>query len=278
MRGTNAIAKLFDWLGEAFERLGPAAFRFLAAVLPYATPYPVAILTSNSAVRFLNFDRTTAFVLVFGLEGIGLWFTSLLVDSVVEAIRSKSLRAWIMVLLFSLAIGSYITILVNLNVVLESTLENPNPALSKVITLLCFLPLLTGIGNGYYKLQLSYQYKSQEALEHQRAVEKEDKERASLERLEKARIKAGNFPKSVETFQSEVETFQKVSNATRKFPEIFYNVSSWRKLSEQLSENDYIFLASMTPHDMEELATEVGKEYRTISNWKNNAQEKLNGQ
>lgn len=215
MRGTNALAKAFNWLGEAFETMGPAAFRFLAAVLPYATPYPVAKLTSQSAVRFLNFDKYTSFVLVFGLEGIGLWFTSLLVDSVVEAIRSKSIRAWIMVLLFAMAIGSYITILVNLNVTLETTLENPNPALSKVITLLCFLPLLTGIGNGYYKLQLSFQAKNQEALEYQRVVEKEDKERASKERLEKARIKSGSSINTSRTTSETKEDFRN-SNGTSK--------------------------------------------------------------
>ena len=155
VRGTNALAAVFNWVGESFEKLTPAAFKFLSAVLPYVTPFPVAWLTSKSASEYLEFTQEVSFIFVFGLEGIGLWFTSLLVDSVVEAIKSKNKNGWYLVILFTVVVAVYIVILVNLNVRLEiSSGHSVNPNLSTVITLLCFLPLITGIGNGYYRIRL----------------------------------------------------------------------------------------------------------------------------
>lgn len=153
---TNWLARLFDWLGETFERFNPSAFRFLAAVLPYLTPIPVAQYTATNSSEFLNFTPEVAFIFVFALEGIGLWFTTMLVDSIVDWIRSKNWKSFTPVLMFALTVGAYVYILVNLNVTLENATGNMNPALSRVITLMCFLPLITGIGNGYYKLKLEY--------------------------------------------------------------------------------------------------------------------------
>lgn len=137
-----------------FEKFNPAAFRFLAAFLPYLTPVPVAWVSQMNATQFLGFPPQVSFIFVFGLEGIGLWFTALFVDSIVSAIRSQNRKAWITVLMFAVAVGVYITVLVNINVIIEQSSGQDNPAYSRVITLLCFLPLITGIGNGYYKLTL----------------------------------------------------------------------------------------------------------------------------
>lgn len=167
----NFLASLFDWLGDALERFSPSAFRFLAAFLPYLTPIPVAWLTSQSSAEFLGFSSTIAFIFVFVLEGIGLWFTSLLVDAVVDWVRSKNWKSAAPVVLFGMAVTAYVYILVNLNVTLEEATGSSTPSLSRVITLLCFLPLLTGIGNGYYKLKLDY--KTQSELDKQRHEEME---------------------------------------------------------------------------------------------------------
>src|SRR6476660_6456705 len=110
MGKSNWLANIFEWLGEVFERFNPSAFRFLAATLPYLTPLPVAWLTARSATSFFGFTPTMAFILVFCLEGIGLWFTTLLVDAVVQAIRSSNWKSWLIVLMFVFAVGAYLII------------------------------------------------------------------------------------------------------------------------------------------------------------------------
>jgi len=104
MRNSNWLAQIFDWLGEVFERFNPSAFRFLAAVLPYLTPLPVAWLTAHSASDFLDFPPNIAFVFVFALEGVGLWFTSLLVDAVVDWVRSHNVKTFAMVGMFAVVV------------------------------------------------------------------------------------------------------------------------------------------------------------------------------
>ena len=154
MNKTEWLADFFENLGKMFEKFNPAAFRFLAAVLPYSTPFPVAWLTMRSAEAFLGFTPGVAFTFVFGLEGMGLWFTSLFVDSIIDVIRSRNTKTIVLVGLFGLVVVAYVSLLVNLNVTLKATTGESNPALERVITLLCFLPLLTGVGNGYYKWKL----------------------------------------------------------------------------------------------------------------------------
>ncbi len=194
MRNKNWLADLFNTLGEIFEKFNPAAFRFLAAVLPYLTPLPVAAISQANATKFLNLNPTISGVLVFGLEGIGLWFTSLFVDAVVEAIRSKNGKAWLNVLMFAVAVTVYVVILININVIIEQSSGNVDPAYSRVITLLCFLPLITGIGNGYYKLKL--EQKTNTELAQERQIEQQNRVMEDNHRLkvEKALIKAGINP------------------------------------------------------------------------------------
>lgn len=105
---SNFLATAFDWLGEAFEKFNPSAFRFLAASLPYLTPFPIAWLTSHSSEQYLHFTPAIAFIFVFSLEGIGLWFTSLLVDAVVDVIRSRNQKAVLIVIILGLAVTAYI--------------------------------------------------------------------------------------------------------------------------------------------------------------------------
>ena len=187
MNSNNWLASIFDWLGDALERFNPSAFGFLAAALPYLTPIPVAWLTSHSASDFLHFTTQVSFIFVFALEGIGLWFTTMFVDSVVDWVRSKNWKSFIPVLMFAGIVTAYVFILVDLNVTLESAVGNQNPALSRVITLLCFLPLITGVGNGYYKLKLEHKTESQKTKERQDA-ERQEFQRINLEAQTKVEI------------------------------------------------------------------------------------------
>jgi hypothetical protein len=186
----NILANIFDWLGDALERFNPSAYKFLAAVLPYLTPIPVAWLTSASASEFLQLPPQIAFILVFALEGIGLWFTSLLVDAVVDWIKSRNLKTFALVVMFGVVVAIYITILVNLNVTLEQAKNSgANPALSRVITLMCFLPLLTGVGNGYYKIKLDAKKQADDNLNYERSRKEKEWEANRSDRMERYKLK-----------------------------------------------------------------------------------------
>lgn len=206
MKHTNKLADIFNWLGEVFEKFNPAAFRFLAALLPYLTPLPVAFISQANATKFLNLKPGVSGIFVFCLEGIGLWFTSLFVDAVVEAIRSKNWKAWLNVLMFAVAVTSYVVILININVIIEQSSGRVDPAYSRLITLLCFLPLITGIGNGYYKLKL--EQKTNTEIAQERELEQQDKIRQENNdlKLKKAALKHGFnpfAPQPVVTLQQE---------------------------------------------------------------------------
>lgn len=187
---SNVLARVFDWLGEALERFNPSAFRFLSAVLPYLTPIPVAWLTSDSSATFLHFPAKVAFIFVFCLEGIGLWFTSMLVDAVVDFIRSKNWKTFVLVLMFGFVVIVYVFVLVSLNVTLETAANGQaNSSLSKVITLLCFLPLLTGVGNGYYKYKLDLRTQSERDKEYERSLNERVRQENRSDKMERYRIK-----------------------------------------------------------------------------------------
>ena len=219
MRNSNNwLASIFDWLGDALERFNPSAFRFLAASLPYLTPIPVASLTAHSASNFLSFTPQVAFIFVFALEGIGLWFTTMLVDSVVAWVRSKNWKSFIPVLLFSFTVYAYVLILVTLNVTLESASGNTNPALSKVITLMCYLPLITGIGNGYYKLQIDHKTDTELSKQHSEELDAQIRREQREERLEKLRIRT-------ESSRSRNETSIKTSESNMELPKVSRNTS-----------------------------------------------------
>lgn len=181
MNRSNWLARIFDWLGDALERFNPSAFRFLAASLPYLTPVPVAWLTAHSSAQFLRLPPQIAFVFVFALEGIGLWFTSMLVDAVVDWVRSHNWKSFAPVVLFAAVVYAYVRLLIDLNVTLEMANGIGNAAMSRVITLMCYLPLITGVGNGYYKLKL--EHRTQLEMDQQRQREREERERVTqLER------------------------------------------------------------------------------------------------
>lgn len=276
---TNWLANIIEKAGETFERINPSVYRFLAAVLPYATPFPVAWLTSHSASEFLGFPPNISVIFVFALEGIGLWFTGLLVDAVVDWIRSRNWKTGTLVIVFGAVVSVYAYLLVNLNVTLETAYGDSNPTLSKIITMMCLLPLLTGVGNGYYKLKLEHKSKELESLDYQRKLAEKVRQESREDKNERWKLKHGfgNFPNSQETFHADVESFQKVSNQNRKFPESFYKLSSWRRIFPQLSREELESLASMTPAQMQECANETGKTYKTISNWRTSAREAIHG-
>lgn len=294
MKNTNWLAFIFDWTGDALERFNPSAFRFLAAALPYLTPIPVAWLTAHSSAQFLNFTPNISFVFVFALEGIGLWFTTMLVDAVVDWIRSRNWKSFVPAILLAITVIFYVIILVDLNVTLEQASGFVNPALSRVITLLCFLPLITGVGNGYYKLKL--EYKTQSQIDRERELERQEKIRVEeAERQERIRIemmelreksKHEDREERLEKYrlrmQALAESSKKVPFNNGKFVEsskteekVSKKVPDWRKVRPQLSKDQLENLANLSPEAMRQYSAETGFTYKTISNWRANARSEL---
>ncbi len=218
------LARFFESIGETFEKFNPAAFRFLAAVLPYSTPFPVAWLTMRSAEVFLDFDPWVAFIFVFGLEGMGLWFTSLFVDSIIDVIRSRNLKTLALVALFGLVVFAYVYLLVNLNVTLKASSGESNPALEQVITLLCFLPLLTGVGNGYYKWKIEQNDKLEEKEEQTLIREENIRHENNELKLKRAMVKQGMNPLVTYNYETASPTPQEKTPHRR---------GDWRLLSNE---------------------------------------------
>lgn len=143
----NLIVKAFDGLAKFFYALLPA-------VLPYSTPLPIAMITASSAETFFNMTPWVAGVFVFSLEGLGVWSTTALIDRVVEWVRSRNPKvAWTVVILFAV-VTAYIAILILLNVVLKG---DKSPAYKAAVTLICFLPFIAGVLNGFHKVGLKDQ-------------------------------------------------------------------------------------------------------------------------
>ena len=267
MNKTNWLANIFEWIGITFERFNPAAFRFLSAVLPYTTPIPVAVLTASSTQEFLGFVPLVSGIFVFGLEGMGLWFTSLLVDGVVEWIKSRNWKSFSLVILFALVVSAYIYLLVNLNVTLETASGDVNPVLSRVITLLCFLPLLTGVGNGYYKLKLE----SKDAITENKQYEREKEERIRQEKREdKLRhqaLKQGINVFALDEMQNAQNTANPVQNAHTPMQEVAIS-GDWRVDEGKLGKKQLLWLKDAP---INSIMIECNLKRRTAFDWKNRA-------
>lgn len=259
MNKTEWLADFFENLGKMFEKFNPAAFRFLAAVLPYSTPFPVAWLTMRSAEAFLGFTPGVAFTFVFGLEGMGLWFTSLFVDSIIDVIRSRNTKTIVLVVLFGLVVVAYVSLLVNLNVTLKATTGESNPALERVITLLCFLPLLTGVGNGYYKWKLEQNDKEVKREELATSTANQIRQEKREDRLKKKMIDKGMNP--MVQYQSSTPTPAPAVEKPKK--------DDWRLLTRQ-EKHEVKYVLSV-----QQVMDKYPVSRATVYNWKDDKKYKL---
>lgn len=236
---SNIFAGIVDWLGVVFERLNPSLFRFLAAFLPYLSPVPVSVVTAKSAGEFLDFETPIAFVLVFVLGGIGLWFTSLLVDAVVDYVRGgkfRDLKSLSVVFMFVASILMYIGIEVGLNVAIHT--EDTTPARQIVIFLLSMLPLITGVGNGYYKLKLQHRTDTEISIKKQEDLAEKIRQEKRQDKIIRYKIRHGipldppanptsQFQSTV-TFKGEPASLERSNDTERKEkPASFYKEKMW---------------------------------------------------
>lgn len=157
------IMKFLDSVRDIFETATPSVFAVLAAILPYFSPIPIAVYTASKAQEYLGFDPWVSGIFVFVLEGLGVWATTTLVDAVVDFVRSRNGKTVFIVLFLTGVVGAYLFILVNLNVRLEAALGEISGELANIITLICFLPALSGVMNGIWKLKLEHKTEVQKA-------------------------------------------------------------------------------------------------------------------
>lgn len=169
----NILAGFFDVVRETFEHASPSLFALMATLLPYLTPLPIAVLTAGSAETFLGFDGWIAGIFVFVLEGLGLLVTTFLVDNVVDLIRSRNPKTILTTVVLGIALAVYVVILVNLNVRLKAATGNISSEYANVVTLMCFLPMLSGVINGFYKLKLEHKTETQRISDMERQREDE---------------------------------------------------------------------------------------------------------
>lgn len=148
------MKNFFLSLTGAIQAFSPALFSFVETTLPYTTPTPIAIITSNSAATYFGLKGLGAFLFVYSLEAIGLIATSKLVETIVDFIKGRNIKTLIMILVLALAVYAYITILVSINVKIHT--EITDPGFSQALTLICYLPLIAGILNGLSLVKLEY--------------------------------------------------------------------------------------------------------------------------
>jgi hypothetical protein len=193
---SNILFRFISWIGDVFEQASPAIFKVIVAVLPYISPIPVAAYTARSAATSLQFTPQVSFTFVLVLEGIGIWVTTALVESIVDWVRSRNSKTAVFVGVFALVTSVYVYILVTLNVTLHANLPETSlldqQALQRVVTLICFLPLISGICNGMYKVRLQGITENKKSQLRQQELEDEarrlENERKALEQTQTFQI------------------------------------------------------------------------------------------
>jgi hypothetical protein len=185
---TNFVVRFFENVAKFFYALLPT-------VLPYSTPLPIAMITASSAEHFFGMTPMIAGVFVFSLEGLGVWSTTTFIDKFVDWVRSRNPKVAWMSFIMGVVVAAYLTILVLLNVVLKG---DNTTAYKWAVTLVCFLPFIAGILNGFRKVDLTDQDAAlaAQALQEKRrqdelARQKELEVLKSDERVKKAALKQG---------------------------------------------------------------------------------------
>jgi len=257
------LSSKLDALQDVFEHASPSILSMLAVFLPYLTPIPIATLTAASAERFLGMSPGISFVFVFVLEGIGLWTTVIFVDSIVQFIKSRNTKTGVMVIILFAVVCIYITILVNLNVSLEESAKVVSPVYSRVITLICFLPLISGFMAGYNKIQNDYKINTEKETEYNRNLAEKLRQEKREDSLRNKMLKRGMMPT---TFQANT-----VGVAQDSRPNI--TSSDWRVVNKQITPEQRQDIATLP---VSSTASTWKISERTALNWRLAARKQLN--
>lgn len=246
------ILKFLNGIKDIFETATPSVFAALAAILPYFSPIPIAVYTAEKARIYLNFDPWVAGIFVFVLEGLGVWATTTLVDAFVDFIRSRNGKTIFMVIFLSAVVGAYLFILVNLNVRLEAALGEISNELASIITLICFLPALSGVMNGIWKLRLEHKTE----IEKVRDLEELHYQQNREERNERWRLRHG--------FALDVQDSVNYTNYTNITQPTAVKRWDIRKDKDELyKDKEFI-----TTANIEDVQGKYGISRKTVYNWR----------
>ena len=177
---------------KVIEDANPAIFALLATVLPFLTPFPIAALTAISAETYLFAGHVTiSWIFVAVLEGLGLLVTSYLTDAVLKYIGSKNTREIWKIALLGIVTIVYIAILIGLNVQLKAANSQSDPAYLLIITLMCFLPLISGVLYGYAKFNRDTKAKESADEQYNRELEEKKYQDTRKDKMDRYKIKKG---------------------------------------------------------------------------------------
>lgn len=182
------MKQLFQGLTEIIHAASPSIFSFVETTLPYTTPMPIALISAASATTFFGLHGFGAFLFVYSLEGIGLVSTSKLVETIVDFIRGRNAKTFIMIVTLIIAVAVYITILVSLNVKIHTEIVDDNFA--QALTLICYLPLIAGVLNGLGLVKIEHL----DSVNKNREIEEKHYQEKREDRKEYQRMKMGFVP------------------------------------------------------------------------------------
>ncbi len=209
---------LFNSLTDIIRAASPSIFSFVEITLPYTTPMPIALITMASAGLFFGLKGLGAFLFVYSLEGIGLVATSKLTESIVEFIRSRNRKTFVMIVVLAVAVWVYITILVSLNVKIHTEYTDVN--FSQALTLICYLPLLAGILNGLGMVKIEYL----QTVEKQETIEERRHQETRTDRNTRWMLKNGVNPNSPQQSQNDAPRHERRDKEPGDFKEYVFEL------------------------------------------------------
>lgn len=179
---TELFVSLFDGLLRGVDHATPSTFALDATLLPWLLPLPIAWMTATSLETYFAWEPWAAYVMGFGLEGLGILVWARLANAFVES-RVMTGAKW---MLIGVAVV-YETILIVLNVILAIT-HGADVYYALVLFLVCLLPALSAILYGFHKYEVIAKL-DRETAERKAMEEREKREAAELKeriRLERA--------------------------------------------------------------------------------------------
>ena len=202
-------------------------------------------------------------VFVAVLEGLGLLVTSYLTDAVLKYIGSKNPKEIWKIGLLGIVTIVYIAILVGLNVQLKSANSDASPTYLTIITLMCFLPLISGVLYGYAKFNRDAKEKERADETYQKTQSEKHYEDTRNDKMTRYKIKKG-VP---------LTEFSSIT-VTPVLPpvEVKEPSNSFRNIRKSIPDQDLIWI---TKHTRSQVAEKYKLPLSTARNWISGAPEEL---
>lgn len=262
---TNRLAEFFNKQREVIEAAETPFAKLAIFILPILAPIVPASLTGLHVYKLMLeiFTFSHAYqvsvvlsaIVALVLEMLGYVGAISFVQAVFRLVKTRNTLYLLPAILNGLSYTFYLVLMFLVNYKLGEYFQTPR-IINTIVGLLSFVTVPTGL--------LAANYLSQKEIKED---EREMRKERSAERLERARIKAGNLPQA-----------EKVSKKLPKQEESYQKLSSdWRKVSKQLSEEQLQFMVSSTPSQIAKAFLESGLEIspRTASNWRTYAYDEL---